>query len=75
MKLSMISGCPCEDYEGQMLNLEMIAEKVKSRDFSISKKQVMSVKGPCFASLVVLDGPYHEVKTKEEMPIENASKR
>ncbi len=43
------------------------AGKVESGEYGMSKKIVMSVQGPCNADLVVLDIPYHEVKTDEEI--------
>ena len=43
------------------------AGKVESGEYGMSKKRVMSVQGPCNADLVVLDIPYHEVKTDEEI--------
>ena len=43
------------------------AEKVESGEYGMSKERVMSVKGPCIADFAVLDVPYHEVKTDEEI--------
>lgn len=43
------------------------ASMVEAGEYGMSEKRVMSVKGPCIADLVVLDLPYHEVKTDEEI--------
>ena len=43
------------------------ADKVESGEYGMSDKRVMSVEGPCIADFAVLDVPYHEVKTDEEI--------
>lgn len=43
------------------------ADKVESGEYGMSEKRVMSVEGPCIADFAVLDVPYHEVKTDEEI--------
>ncbi len=43
------------------------AKKVESGEYSMSKQRTMKVEGPCTASLVVMDVPYHDVKTDEEI--------
>ena len=110
MEILSVSGCPYEDYEGQVLHLhtkldegevvhlgdtisiEMMddsfmdaevklinpkyagdfswvtkyaAERVESGEYGMSEQRVMKVEGPCTADLIVLDVPYHEVKTDE----------
>ncbi|MBR4514070.1 MAG: hypothetical protein IKO61_04215 [Lachnospiraceae bacterium] len=106
MKIIMVSGCPYEDFEGQILNLDvelgegevvslnsMISIEMmddsflqtevliinpkragdysvisdKAKEYGMSKKMISSVKGPCNATLVVKDVPYHEVKTDQEI--------
>ena len=41
----------------------------------MSEQRVMKVEGPCTADLVVLDVPYHEVKTEEEIRSRKAIER
>ena len=43
------------------------ADKVASGEYGMSKERVTLVEGPCLANFVVLDVPYHEVKTDEEL--------
>ena len=43
------------------------ADKVKSGEYGMSELRTMSITGPCNTDLVVLDVPYHEVKTDEEI--------
>lgn len=43
------------------------ADRVKSGEYGMSKKRVMTVNGPCNAEIVVLDVPYHEIKTEDEI--------
>ena len=112
MEILSVTGCPYEDYDGQILNLriqlesgesvhvgetisiEMMddtfmdaevkiinpkyagdfawvskkaADRVEAGEYGMSKKRVMHAEGPCIATVVVLDVPYHEVKTEEEI--------
>lgn len=120
MEIIFVSGCPYEDYKGQVLHLhvrlddgevihlgdtisiEMMddsfmdaevklidpkyagdyawitkkaAERVKSGEYGMSEQRVMKAEGPGTADLVVLDVPYHEVKTEEEIRSRKAIER
>lgn len=44
-----------------------IAAKVASGEYGTSKKQKKQIQGPCVTDLVVMNVPYHEVKTDEEI--------
>ena len=51
------------------------AEKVKTGEYRMSDERIMRVKGPCTTELVVLDVPYHEVKTDNEIRSRKAIER
>jgi len=43
------------------------AAKVKSGEFGMSDERVLKIEGPCSATLVITDVPYHDIKTEEEI--------
>lgn len=108
MKITSVSGCPYEDNEGEVLNLDVelseneeislgdmidiemmdgsflkrevkiinpklagdyapVSKKVRESNWSRSKQPVTIIKGACHCSVVVLNVPYHEVKTDAEI--------
>ena len=106
MKITSVAGCPYEDHEGEILNInvsledgevlyeggmikiEMMDDSVleseikiinpkvagdygvisnKARKWKCSGKTLKEAKGPGHFEIVVMNVPYHEVKTDEEI--------
>ena len=106
MKITSVAGCPYEDYEGEILNIdinleegeilfeggiisiEMMDDSIlerkikiinprtagdygiisnKAKEWKQSGKTLKEAKGPGHFEIVVMNVPYHEVKTDEEI--------